>query len=133
MGMYDNVYVSEKNKVGIPEPIDFYQSAGMDWLLTDYLIDEEGRLSVKKEGIYEGENEEAVKTGTFTGVFDLYGESAEGHKELYLYVENNIVKFVFEFNKILYKSEDVLIPVIYQKFQKEYTYRIFEFLLEVEK
>lgn len=129
MGMFDNVYVAADNKVRIPTPESFYQTRDFDCLLVDYQIDIDGRFSVKKKGLYEAGFEEEVKLGVLTGTACIYGEGEDGiHRDLFLYIERNQVKFVFSWGKVLYKADDVNIESMHAQFSDEY-FGEFEFLL----
>lgn len=131
MGMIDYVYVTRDNKVGIPNllPDEHYQTTEMDCLNVKYQINENGIFSVIGRGNWEAGYEQDVLGGCLTETITLEGETEEGKKELFLYIENNAVKFVFEYGKILYMTEDVSLSDMHRKFTDEFLGE-FEFLLE---
>lgn len=131
MGMIDYVYVEGDNKVGIPKLIggEHYQTTEMDCLSVKYKINENGVFSVVGKGNWEAGYEQDVLGGCLTETITLEGETEEGKKELFLYIENNVVKFVFEYGNIRYKAEDINLDNMYRRFTDEY-FGEFEFLLE---
>lgn len=131
MGMIDYVYVEGDNKVGIPKLIggEYYQTTEMDCLSVKYKINENGVFSVVGKGNWEGDYEQDVLGGCLTETIALVGETEEGNKELFLYIENNVVKFVFEYGNIRYRAEDINLDSMYRKFTDEFLGE-FEFLLE---
>lgn len=134
MGMIDYVYISGDNKVGIPKLVSggHYQTKEMDCLSVKYKINKNGVFSVVGKGDWEAEYEQDVLGGCLTETIVLVGETEEGNKELFLYIENNVVKLVFEYGNIRYKAEDVNLDDMYQKFTDEFLGE-FEFLLKEVK
>lgn len=125
MGMFDSFKVAPDNVLNIPLPKDEYQSKDLDCLLLDYLITEDGKLTVepldndgeKVSPIWAASYESYVSdpsnkaydiaTGRFSGDIEIYGnvEKTGNWEEYRLLIQNNEILFVLNYGEIIYTSD----------------------------
>lgn len=123
MGMFDDFSVVKDNKVGIPGEGKVYQSKRLDCTLSVYHIDAEGLITDGSPSngyfadsvIEEGRSE--IQNYMFCGSINIYGEIEGSWVELLLYVENNQILLVADWNRIIYKDPDCDLPAAKKSFE----------------